>query len=311
MNSSHLHRSIFCLAVALVAAVSGEIPSLQAAPVRVLIWDEQQPAQKQAYTNFLGNQIAVHLRAQPGFSVSTARLDDPQQGLAPAVLDACDVLVWWGHVRNGAVTADTGKEIVRRIKSGQLSFIALHSAHWATPFVEAMNERAREDVLKPLSAAERARAVVIETNLFQNFRTPPKYTERLSPSAIYRRPPQGPVEVKLTLPNCCFPAYRGDGKPSVMRVLLPDHPIAKGVPAEFSIAQTEMYDEPFHVPTPDAVVLEEHWERGEWFRSGSLWNVGKGKVFYFRPGHETYPVYKDPNVLRVIENAVRWLGEKK
>lgn len=221
------------------------------------------------------------------------------------------MLVWWGHVRNGAVTADTGKEIVRRIKTGQLSFIALHSAHWATPFMEAMNERAREDALKVCPARNAPGPSCSRRIFFKMSATRPAYNERLSPSAIYRRPPQGPVEIRLTLPNCCFPAYRGDGKPSVVRVLLPDHPIAKGVPPEFSIAQTEMYDEPFHVPPPDAVVLEEHWERGEWFRSGSVWSVGQGKVFYFRPGHETYPVFKDPNVLRVIENAVRWLGEKK
>jgi len=96
-----------------------------------------------------------------------------------------------------------------------------------------------------------------------------------------------------------------------MRVLLPDHPIARGLPAQFAIDQTEMYDEPFHVPLPDAVVLEERWEKGEWFRSGSVWSLGRGRVFYFRPGHEIYPVFKNREVLRILENAVRWLGEKR
>ena len=50
-----------------------------------------------------------------------------------------------------------------------------------------------------------------------------------------------------------------------------------------------MYDEPFHVPEPDEVILEECWAAGEWFRSGMVWRLGKGRVFYFRPGHETYP----------------------
>jgi trehalose utilization protein len=63
------------------------------------------------------------------------------------------------------------------------------------------------------------------------------------------------------------------------------------------------------VPAPDAVIFEERWAPGEWFRSGSLWNLGKGKVFYFRPGHELYPVFKNPDVLKLIENAVRWLPE--
>ena len=279
-----------------------------AAPIRVLIWDEQQPAQRRVYTNWLGNQIAVHLATKPGLTVHTARLDDPEQGLSKAALDATDVLIWWGHVRNGEVSTERARDIVQRIQSGKLSFIALHSAHWSAPFMEAMNVRAREDALRVLSPSERATAVIRETNLFSNLRTAPKYTDRLSPSAIYRKPFGEPVEIQLTLPNCCFPAYRPDAMPSHVRVLLPKHPIARGLPPEFTVEQTEMYDEPFHVPAPDAVVLEERWERGEWFRSGSVWNIGKGRVFYFRPGHELYPVFKNPAVLKVIENTVRWMG---
>lgn len=284
---------------------------LVAAPVRVLVWDEQQPQQRISYSNWLGGQIADHLRTRPGLAVSTARLNDPGQGLSAAALDACDVLVWWGHVRNAEVSPATGREIVRRIQAGRLALIALHSAHWSAPFMEAMNERAREDALKVLSPAERATAVFQETNLFANLRTPPKYGDRITPAAIYRKPFDGPVQIGLTLPNCCFPAYRPDALPSQVRVLLPRHPVAKGLPAEFTIAQTEMYDEPFHVPPPDEVVLEERWEHGEWFRSGSVWHVGRGKVFYFRPGHEIYPVFKNPDVLSVIENAVRWLGSSR
>jgi len=71
-----------------------------------------------------------------------------------------------------------------------------------------------------------------------------------------------------------------------------------------------MYDEPFHVPAPDEVVLEEHWSSGEWFRSGSVWHLGRGRVFYFRPGHETYPVFFNPNALRIVANAARWLGQR-
>jgi trehalose utilization protein len=69
-----------------------------------------------------------------------------------------------------------------------------------------------------------------------------------------------------------------------------------------------MYNEPFHVPPPDEVVFEEKWDKGEHFRSGCVWQVGNGRVFYFRPGHETYPVYQQAEPLRVLENAVRWLG---
>jgi pimeloyl-ACP methyl ester carboxylesterase len=69
-----------------------------------------------------------------------------------------------------------------------------------------------------------------------------------------------------------------------------------------------MYDEPFHVPSPDEVVFEERWDKGEHFRGGCVWQIGKGRVFYFRPGHEIFPVFKQAEPLRVIENAARWLG---
>jgi trehalose utilization protein len=67
-----------------------------------------------------------------------------------------------------------------------------------------------------------------------------------------------------------------------------------------------MYDEPFHVPEPDEVIVEERWDPGEWFRSVMVWRLGKGRIIYIRPGHETYPVFKDPHMLRLVENAVRW-----
>ncbi len=92
--------------------------------------------------------------------------------------------------------------------------------------------------------------------------------------------------------------------------MLPDHPIAAGIPKSFTLPHTEMYGEPFHVPEPDAVIFEERWELGEHFRSGMVWNVGRGKVFYFRPGHETHSVFSEPVTLQIVENAVRWLGKR-
>jgi len=77
------------------------------------------------------------------------------------------------------------------------------------------------------------------------------------------------------------------------------------------LQQTEMYNEPFHVPEPDQLILEECWEGGEWFRSGMLWKLGKGNVFYFRPGHETYPIFKEKWVMQLLTNAVQWLGHSK
>ena len=68
----------------------------------------------------------------------------------------------------------------------------------------------------------------------------------------------------------------------------------------------EMYGEGFDVPTPEETLLISTFSGGECFRSGLTWTRGAGKIFYFRPGHETYRSYYDPNVLRVITNAVRW-----
>lgn len=309
MSVNSLLHVVVKLALGMVAVVLLAWAPVRAAdrpPVRVLVWDERQPQQKSTYTNWLGNQIAGHLRMVPGLSVTSTSIEDPKQGLA--TLDETDVLVWWGHVRHMEIEPPVSLDIVRRIREGKLSLIALHSAHWSRPFVEAMNERARQDALQALAPAERASAVLVETNLLPRAFMSPKYTERLSPSALYRKPPGGPVRVELTLPNCCFPAYRGDGKPSELRVLLPDHPVTRGVPSTIMLSQTEMYDEPFHVPPPDEVILEERWATGEWFRSGMVWNVGKGRVFYFRPGHETYPVFFDPHVLRVLSNACLWLA---
>lgn len=276
--------------------------------ISVLVWDERQPSQKQAYDDFLGNQIAGNLEKCSGLKVRSVCQDFPEQGLTEALLDSTDVLIWWGHVRQREIKPEQGRQIVERIKQGRLGLIALHSAHWSTPFIEAMNERSKLAALAKLQPEERATAIFEFTPAAIG--TAPKYDTLLTPAALFLKPPQGPVTVRLRLPNCCFPAYRPDGKPSNMRVLLPDHPIARDLPREFQNPQDEMYDEPFHIPEPDQVVLEERWATGEWFRSGSVWNIGEGKLFYYRPGHETFPVFKHPQHLKVLENTVRWMGAK-
>ena len=279
--------------------------------IRVVVWDERQPQQKQAYENFLGNQIAEHLRSQPGLSVQSVALDDPEQGLSEDVLRECDVLIWWGHVRQAEVTPETGKRLVARIVAGDLALIALHSAHWSTPFVEAMNERTRRDAERTYRGSPEGQGQVEIRYVPPPKRyTLPKPDDRPTPYATVRKFPDGKDKVEVHLPYCCFPAYRADGKPSTVRVLKPDHPVARGIPRQFEVPQTEMYDEPFHVPAPDEVILEECWPTGEWFRSGMAWRLGKGRVFYFRPGHETYPVFKEPVPLRILTNAVRWLATR-
>ena len=277
--------------------------------VRVVVWDERQPAQKQAYSNYLGNEIAGHLRTQAGISVKSVGLDDPSQGLGDDVLSHCDVLIWWGHVRNGEIKPESGQAIVQRIKAGRLALIALHSAHWSTPFVEAMYERTRIDKAAELRGGEKD-AVEIAYVPPPHRYTVPKADARISPYVSWSKFPDDRVKATVQLPFCCFPAYRGDGKPSQVRVLRPEHPIAAGIPRQFEIPQTEMYSEPFHVPEPDEVIFEERWATGEWFRGGAIWKIGRGQVFYFRPGHETYPVYKQVIPLTILTNAAKWLASR-
>lgn len=279
--------------------------SIKAAdPIRVLVWDEQQPEQKMAYGDqFLGGTIAAHLATLPGLKVKSVSLGAPEQGLDEATLDATDVIVWWGHVKNLEVTLTSTERVAQRVIQGKLSLVALHSAHWSRPFVRLMQERSREDALKSIPAGQRAGAKLEMTNAQVIGVTPPPRGSKLTPWMEKT----GDNTWTLTLPNCVFPAYRPDGAPSHVTTLLPAHPLAQGLPAKWDVGRTEMYDEPFHVPIPDEVVFEERWDKGEYFRSGCVWQVGKGRVFYFRPGHETYPVYKQAEPLRVVENAVRWL----
>lgn len=86
----------------------------------------------------------------------------------------------------------------------------------------------------------------------------------------------------------------------------PAHPIAEGVPPVIAIDRQEMYGERFDIPAPDELVFVSSFSGGEVFRSGCCFRRGRGRVFYFGPGHETYPVYHHPDIRRVLVNAVRW-----
>ncbi|MFQ6133693.1 MAG: ThuA domain-containing protein [Armatimonadota bacterium] len=111
--------------------------------------------------------------------------------------------------------------------------------------------------------------------------------------------------------SCAWRTYVHDGEPGHIKVVDPDHPIAEGV-GDFTIPQEEWYGEPFEVPEPEAVILEGTYKDGEEIARDALtWTIGKGRVFYFRPGHETYPIFYMPEVRRVIANAVRWLAAGK
>jgi len=274
-------------------------------PIRVVVWDERQPKQKMAYDNFLGNAIADYLKKQPGLEVKSVSIDDPEQGLSKETLDNTDVLIWWGHVRHGEIKPETAKMLISRVKEGKLKLISLHSAHWSMPFKEAMNERTRQDFRTSIPGKLASRMKFVEKPAPGGL---PKATDPLTPSqTLVVNGTERQLEV--VLPNCAFPTYREDGKPSHVTVLNPDHPLAKGLPATFDIPATEMYSSPFHVPKPDVSIIEEKWDMGESFTSGSYWKLGNGGVIYFRPGHESYPVFKQAEPLKFIENAVRFLGK--
>jgi len=111
---------------------------------------------------------------------------------------------------------------------------------------------------------------------------------------------------KRLLGTTCSLIWREAGEKERVWVCNPGHPIATGIDRYFEIEQSEMYGEPFAIPPPEEQVFISWWQGGEVFRSGCCWRRGNGKIFYFSPGHETYPIYHDKNVQRVIANAVRW-----
>lgn len=111
---------------------------------------------------------------------------------------------------------------------------------------------------------------------------------------------------KRLMGTTCSLNWRVAGERERLWVCHPGHPIARGLGACFELPHEEMYGEPFAVPAPEEQVFISWFEGGEVFRSGCCWRRGNGRIFYFRPGHETYPTYFDANVRRIIANAVAW-----
>ncbi|MFC4811655.1 ThuA domain-containing protein [Paenibacillus sp. GCM10023250] len=110
---------------------------------------------------------------------------------------------------------------------------------------------------------------------------------------------------KLMGTSCDLKWREADEKERIW-VVNPAHPIAAGIGEYIELPAEEMYGEHFDIPQPDELVMVSWFEGGEVFRSGCCYTRGSGKVFYFRPGHETYPTYHNPQVRKVIDNAVRW-----
>lgn len=111
---------------------------------------------------------------------------------------------------------------------------------------------------------------------------------------------------KALMGTSCDLKWREAGERERLWVVDPSHPITEGIDSYFELEQEEMYGEHFDIPTPDELIFISWFEGGEVFRSGATFKRGRGKIFYFRPGHEEYPTYYNANVQQVIKNAVKW-----
>ncbi|MFJ6027745.1 ThuA domain-containing protein [Pseudarthrobacter sp. NPDC092424] len=111
------------------------------------------------------------------------------------------------------------------------------------------------------------------------------------------------------LGTTCSLKWRNEGERELVWTVKPSHPIAQGVPSPLVIPQQEMYGELFDIPDPDDLIFISSFEGGEVFRSGVTFTRGKGRIFYFSPGDQDYPVYHQAEIRQVLANAVRWAAQ--
>ncbi len=223
-------------------------------PINVCVWGEYRHEKKKAkvakiYPKGMHEAIAGHLRKSRDLKVSTAVLDDAENGLSEKKLAKTDVLTWWGHLAHADVADATVDRVHKRVLEG-MGLIVLHSGHYSKIFQRLMG-------------------------------------------------------------TTCNLKWRESNDREVLWVTRPGHPIVAGIDDHFVLPAEEMYGEYFDIPEPQETVLISSFSGGEVFRSGITYTRGQGKIFYFRPGHETYPTYHNKNVLKVIENGVRWAAPAK
>jgi len=111
---------------------------------------------------------------------------------------------------------------------------------------------------------------------------------------------------KRLMGSSCSLLWREADEKERLWVVNASHPITQGLGSFIEIPQAEMYGELFDIPDPDELLFISWFAGGNVFRSGATWHRGRGRIFYFRPGHETYPIYYRPDIQQVLLNAVRW-----
>ena len=116
---------------------------------------------------------------------------------------------------------------------------------------------------------------------------------------------------KKLMGTTCSLAWRSEDDAELVWTVSPGHPIAQGVPHPIVIDQQEMYGEFFDIPAPDELVFISSYSGGEVFRSGCTFRRGKGRIFYFSPGDQDFPVYHHPDIRRVLANAVGWAAPEQ
>jgi trehalose utilization protein len=237
----------------------------------VVVWSEGT-APKNVYPNDINSAIVEGLAGKlEGWEIVKAGLSDPDQGIPDSLLNRCDVLIWWGHKKHAEVKDELVAKIEKRVKEDGMGFISLHSSHFAKANINLM------------SAGETSKELLDQVH------------------------PKNRV--------AAWGAYKGDSTTLKITVKDDSHPIAKGIPKEFTLIHNERYSEPYAVPQAKAVVFEGVYDLKDGgkdaSRQGLCWEVGKGKMFYFQPGHETNPTFFDENVRKIMVNAVLWVAPEK
>ena len=222
--------------------------------IRVTIWNEfrhekTNPKAAEIYPRGIHEAIAAHLRTDPRLHISTATLDEPEQGLSEEVVRQTDVMLWWGHLAHDELSNLIVERVYQRVLAG-MGLVVLHSGHFSRVFRKLMG-------------------------------------------------------------TSCDLKWRESNDREILWVTRPGHPILEGIDDHFVLPVEEMYGEFFDIPEPDETLLISSFTGGEVFRSGCTFTRGAARIFYFRPGHETYPTYYDPNVLRIIQNAVHWCAPRR